>query len=82
MSLFDQWIGSSDDVIKNAAQMVDDATTQYKAKQISLQEYRELCNDVLDYQSISANIADMARKQTIWDAFQAILNIVETVASI
>ena len=82
MSLFDQWLSSSDDTIKNAANLVDQATTQYNAKQLTVAEYRELCSDVLDYQTISANIADMNCRQAVWDAFQAIESIVNTVSGL
>jgi hypothetical protein len=82
MGLFDQWIQSSDDVIQNAANMVDQATTNYQTKQISLAEYRELCSDILDYQNIAATISDVIRRQAIWDAFQAIVAIVNTVSGL
>lgn len=82
MSLFDKWLQSGDDAIQNAANLVDQATTQYNAKQLTLAEYRELCNDILDYQSIAANIADMTRRQAVWDAFQAIQSIVNAVSGL
>ena len=82
MSLFDQWTQASDDVIQNAANMVDQATTNYQSKLISLAEYRELCADILDYQNIAATISDLTRRQAIWDAFQAIIAIVNTVSGL
>lgn len=82
MSLFDQWMQSSDDAVKNAAHMVDEATTNYQSKQISLAEYRELCADILDYQNITATVLDLTRRQEIWDAFQAITSIVNTVSGL
>jgi chemotaxis regulatin CheY-phosphate phosphatase CheZ len=82
MSLFDQWMQSGDDAIKNSADMVDQATNQYNAKQISLAEYRELCSDILDYQNIAATISDLNRRQAIWDAFQAITTIVNAVSGL
>jgi hypothetical protein len=82
MSLFDQWMQSSDDAIKNAATMVDQATANYQSKQITLSEYRELCADILDYQNISATIADLTRRQVVWDAFQDIINVVNAVSGL
>jgi hypothetical protein len=82
MSLFDQWMQSSDDAIQSAATMVDHATTNYQTKQISLAEYRELCSDILDYQNIAATISDLVRRQAIWDAFQGITAIINTVSGL
>ena len=82
MSLFDKFLQSNDDIIKEAANLADQATIQYNSQQITLGEYKELCNDILDYQKVVALVTDMVRRQIIWDAFQAIGNVVNTVSGI
>ena len=82
MSLFDKWLGSDDEAIKQAATLADEATTNYNNKQITAAEYKELTSDILDYQSITATITDMVRKQAIYDAVMDMINIVETVTSL
>jgi len=82
MSLFDKWLGSNDDAIKQAAILADEATTNYKNQQLSIAEYKELTSDILDYQTIVSNITDMVRKQAIYDAVNDMITVVETVTSL
>jgi len=82
MGLFDQFLGSSDPLIQQAASLLNDATNQYKAGSLTKDEYNELCGNILDFNQISATITDMSRKQEIWDAFQAMMNIVEAATSL
>jgi hypothetical protein len=79
MNYFDELLQSNDDLIKNAATMLDQITSQYQTKQITEAEYRELCNNVLDYQQVVSNVTDMDRKQLIWTAFQQLYTIVSAI---
>lgn len=82
MSQFDKFMQSSDQLIQNAATMVDQATTEYNNKNLTLFEYKEICSDVLDFEHISMIVTDMIRKQEIYNAFQEISSIVSIVSSL
>ena len=82
MSYFDIFSNSNDRVIKNAADLLEQTTAQYKNKTISKDEYLELCNDIIDYERIEDSISDMVRRQAVYDAFQQLLHIVSTVSKL
>ena len=82
MTYFDQYSNSPDPAIQHAADLLEDATTKYKSGLISKDEFTELSGDILDFQTISANINDMIRKQEIYDAYQSLSQIVTTILSL
>lgn len=82
MSQFDQYTGSSDPIISQAAQDTEAATNEFKAGNLSKAEYDELCSDILDASTIASQMNDMSRRQAIFDAFSELANIASVITSL
>ena len=80
MTYFDGLLQNPDPVIVDAASTLENITAQFQASQLTEEEYRELCLDVLDMQRIDELALDLQRKQDIQKAFQELYQIVSFVA--
>ena len=47
MTIFDKYLQSGDPLVQQAAQLLDEATTKFKAGQMSEAEYKEVAQDIL-----------------------------------
>jgi hypothetical protein len=82
MTYFQDFVHSIDPIVSHSASMLEDVTAQYNAGAITNGEYNELTGDILDYESVAANVSDITRKQVIYDAFQKLISIVGVISKL
>jgi hypothetical protein len=80
--LFDDYLNTKNPLVNRAANLLQQATLTYQAGKMTKDEYTEVCNDLLNTDTLLANINDMAMKQQIVDAYHALSSIVTTIISL
>ena len=75
MTYLNQFLQSDNQVISNAAGLLENATNEYHSGNLSKVEYDELCNNILDLGKINTLVTDMHRRQEIYNAFQAMRSL-------
>ena len=80
--LFDNYLNTDNPLVNKAANLLQQATVDYQAGKMTKDEYTEVCNDLLDTNTLLANINDMIMKQEIVAAYQALSAIVSTIISL
>lgn len=80
--LFDDYLNTNNPLVNRAANLLQQATVTYQAGKMTKDEYTEVCNDLLDTNTLLANINDMVMKQQIVDAYRALSSIVSTIISL
>jgi hypothetical protein len=79
MTYFEKFSLSEDPIVKHTADILEQITVQYQSKVLTLKEYKELVDDLLDYGHVCANINDVVRRKYIAGAFQSLVSIVSTI---
>jgi len=75
MSEFQQFTNSEDDIVREASILLQKTTEEFKAGNITEDEYKELCENILDFDRVSANMTDLARKQDLYEIFHELSGI-------
>lgn len=78
MTYFGEFTQNNDTIIAQAANLAEQAATAYKAGNLTQSEYLELCANLFDFHTIAAEVTDMVRKDAIYAAFQAMIEIAST----
>ena len=82
MENFSQYIESSDPIIQQAANDLSAATTDLQVGSITKDEYKELCNDILDESMLASLISDIDRLQEIYSTFKSMTDIVSIITAL
>ncbi len=82
MSQFDTFINSPDNLISQAASMLNEVSLEYQEGHITKAEHDELCGDILDFQKIQTLVTNMDRREEIYSAFKALSSIVGIISSL
>jgi hypothetical protein len=80
MNYFDTWISNGNTDISNAAKNLHDIRDQYCGNNISLIEYDQLCDNVLnDLKTVAGICSYLEEQQDIMNAISALKTIVDAV---
>lgn len=82
MSYFSQFLNSSDDIVKQTAQLLEEGAAQLKDGNINQDEFNQLKTAALDFGTITEDVSDIERRDVIAQAFDSMLAITNTILSI
>ena len=79
---FNSYVNHPDPVVAETAQQLQKIADAYQQKQMSQQEYDELCADVLNFERVIQLTNDVNRQTEIYQAFQQLLQIVSVIKTL